>query len=806
MAIDATTETIAHFIGHFHISLEESRLRDQYLDFQAFRKAQDALDALNADPFRVHSTYRLEGYKPKLEYRATTDQAKSAIAAPSASAPTSSSGVFTTPVSSHQSLPPIEGGLSGIAAHVSLTLPYPSSIGSITVQHNNLNDDDIVGPGVEQLPALARSVDTALTSLEDTAESLAGFVLPDSPTDEDGWQEFVAEAMVAIRAAEEGDEAQPVAASVHTTSGDAASDIFIDGVSADELPELEDLLPAFLREEDAADETEDAQPGSAGQATTKQALDDEIDVGSDDEGSYGGASDTAGSNDAGPIPAGSTDEGPDATASDDGGSGDAASDDGGSSASGPVAARSDDARLDVAASDETASKTAGPDDGGIDNAGPNAAASDAAGFDDTGSETDTEVPQHDFTKDFGESVTDPWAVDPGHQVVAGANTQLNEMQLKSSWLDADVIAVQNDAVHLDAISQVNVMATHDVVSGQVATATSKALNAAEIVTSSSAKADAVASPPTALPSNSVTVRLETSVTQVNWTQQYNFATDNDTAEITISGSNTFFGLGENAEFNEAFLTETGFNYDLIMVGGNYFDVTMLTQTNVLLDANWIGGTTEVSLGDNLQYNLARIATTGVDTKAEMTANFSDALDQFALGVKDVTSAVTHDALFAGTDLLRVLYIKDDFVTVTIAEQTNVMGDVDQVNIAQMAVANAAAAAAGASGKQVSVVAGSNAQVNIATVQDFGLDSVVMAGGENYSDALIHQAGFLDPDGIPDGVQMASDVTALVNEAVAFLSDDMLGTHITEATHAAITATQTETDTAGQSDVMQTVLA
>ncbi|WP_272007880.1 hypothetical protein [Roseovarius sp. ZX-A-9] len=706
MAIDATTETIAHFIGHFHISVEEIRLRDQYLEFQANRKAQDALDVLNADPFRVNSAYRLEDYDPKLDYRATSSQATSAVAAPPANAPSLPSKVFNTPTDSFQSQENIGSGLSGGSANVSLTLPLPSSVASITVQLNDLNDDDVVGTGVEQTPAMARSVDTALTSLEDTAESLAGFVVPDTPADEDGWQDFVAEAMSAIRAAEEGGETHPATASVHTTTGAAASGIFIDGNSAVEVPELEDLLPAFLRPEEAVNETDETQSGTSGQATAGQSVDEEIDAGPDD---------------------------------------------------------------------------AGPD-------------------------TNATAPQHDFAEDFGDSVTDLWAVDPGHEVVAGANTQLNEMQLKSSWLDADVIAVQNDAVHLDAISQVNVMATHDVVSGQVASATSNALNVAEIVTSSSVKAKPDVSPLNGLPANSVTVRLETSVTQVNWTQQYNFGTDNDTAEITISGSNTYFGLGENTEYNEAFLTETGFNYDLIMVGGNFIDVTMLTQTNVLLDANWIDGTTDVNLGDNLQYNLARIATTGVDTKAEMTANFSDALDQFAQGAEDVTTAVTHDALFAGTDLLRVLYIEDDFVTVTIAEQTNVLGDVDQVNIVQMAVANAATTAAAASGGAVSVVAGSNAQVNIATVHDFGIDSVVMAGGENYSDALIHQAGFLDPDGMPNGVQMASGISDLVNEAVAFLSDDMMGTHITEATHAAITSTQIDTDTAGQSDVMQTVLA
>lgn len=702
MSLDATTETIAHFIGYFQISIEEMRLRDQYLEIQANLKAQDALNPLELGPFSATSQYGLEGYVPKLDYRAPTDTPVPTMPVPGAPSPLPPlEGITTTfpdmPLPA-ANIAPETAVVGSSSVSISYILPYPASVVSVTFQYNYLNDNDIVGVGLGDMFVAPHFFDAPLAALTMTAHSLAGFITPDLPTSEDGWQDFVAEAVAAIKAVETDASSLPAGATVDIITGAATQGLFINGASALEAPNLKDLLPGFLRPAEDVKATDDNHGETDGETASGQGVDDEI-----------------------------------------------------------------------AAQPGRASN----------------------------------VSNHDFSKDFENKINDPWKVDAGHQVVTGANKQLNEFHVASRWLDADVIAVKGNSVYLDAISQVNVMGIGDIVSGQVATVPSQALNVAEIITKSS-NTGVTASGLADLPSNSATVRLEASVTQINWAHQYNFTTDNDVAAITISGSNTYFGLGENTEFNEAFLTQIGFNYDLIMVGGNLFDVTMLTQTNVLLDVNWIDGAGTADVGDNLQYNLARIETTGVDTHVEMGAHFSDALDKFGSGAKEITDAVAHDALFAGTDLLRVLYIDGDFTTVNVVQQTNILGDVDQVRIMQSAVEGAAAAAS--TNGAVSVVAGSNAQVNIATVRDLGLDSIVMTGGDSYSDALIYQAGLIDMDVMPDGVEMAAGITALANEAVAFLSDDMLSTHITAATHTAISATETYTDTVGQSDIMQTVLA
>jgi hypothetical protein len=73
---------------------------------------------------------------------------------------------------------------------------------------------------------------------------------------------------------------------------------------------------------------------------------------------------------------------------------------------------------------------------------------------------------------------------------------------------------------------------------------------------------------------------------------------------------------------------------------------------------------------------------------------------------------------------------------------------------------------------VEVIAGSNLLANTATIHDGGLDSVVMAGGDIYTDALIHQAELVSPDASPTGVAQAAQ-PALASEAVVFLADGMI---------------------------------
>ena len=397
----------------------------------------------------------------------------------------------------------------------------------------------------------------------------------------------------------------------------------------------------------------------------------------------------------------------------------------------------------------------------------------------------------------------PFAVDPGHHVVSGGNRVINETVLKSVWVDAPVIAVAQDVLRLDVISQVNLrVEASDVAAqaGQAVHAPSKSLNIAQLEqTSSVATGDdaqtMAENQDAGLPSFWNVTRLEGDLMLMNWVQQHIFTTDYDRVEVKFSGAATYIGTGENLVFNETLILNLGFHYDLIMVGGSMVTLNQINQVNVLLDQDSITGDVPegatLHTGDNLQLNTAAIMTTGKDSLSDKPDHFAEALNDLANGAKTISADVAQDAMFAGNQALNVLYISGDLIQTSVIEQLNYLGDSDQIHFIQDMFSSA-------EGAEVTVTAGSNAQINAASIMSEGLDSTVMAGGETYSDALIYQAELIDDCAPPAGVQMDK----LATEAVAFLVDDMIGPASADDCGPGIQID----DSPGSVDVMQTMLA
>jgi hypothetical protein len=393
-----------------------------------------------------------------------------------------------------------------------------------------------------------------------------------------------------------------------------------------------------------------------------------------------------------------------------------------------------------------------------------------------------------------EEADNPFAVDPGHHVMTGGNLAANEAYVGSNWVDAKVIAVMGDVVRLDVISQVNILSDGDI--GTHPGAPSWAVNAAAIELHSSETGDVTGPPADVFPSHWQVVRVEGDVVAVNWIQQHVFATDYDRVEVQFSGSDTYFGLGGNLLGNLASLVELGFHYDLIIVGGRMISMNMVEQINVLLDDDWVSGAVwaadAISGGDNYLQNSATISTTGIDTITAMTEAFRAAGEALAAGGNSISAALAADPLFAGKATLSVLYISGDLIEVNAIEQLNYVGDADQVYLAlQDFVAGA--------GDDVTVTTGSNALLNDATITDIGIDSTVLAGGQVYSDALIHQAELIDTEAAPDGVVLSG----LTNEAIAaFLASDMIDPPANPDDYGGVPPIMAD---GGSLDVMQSVL-
>ncbi|WP_299551847.1 type I secretion protein ATPase [uncultured Tateyamaria sp.] len=394
---------------------------------------------------------------------------------------------------------------------------------------------------------------------------------------------------------------------------------------------------------------------------------------------------------------------------------------------------------------------------------------------------------------------DIFDVDPGHAVVAGANLLANEVVINTSWLDAPVLAVMGDVINIDAISQTNVLVTHQHTMGPAHAAPSNVVNMASMEYLSSQPETEDATEETAgdasLPSNWVVARVEADIVAVNWVQQFTFATDFDRAEIQFSGTETFIGLGENTIINAASFGELGYGYDLVIVGGSMISVTLINQLNVLLDEDDVTYdgpfAPDISGGDNLLANSASLTSIGLDSYTEMQASFAEAGQSLADGAGNITADVAQHSYFEGTEVLRVLYIEGDLTTLNLIEQTNILGDSDQVHL-KLDEFEAQ------TGTQATVTGGSNALINSASVTEYGTDSTVLVGGEVYSDALLYQAELIDTDANPLGVGL-NDLT---DEAVVFLADGMIESDQPDP----LVSAPILQDGSTSPDVMQTMLA
>ena len=402
-----------------------------------------------------------------------------------------------------------------------------------------------------------------------------------------------------------------------------------------------------------------------------------------------------------------------------------------------------------------------------------------------------------------------FGLESGHQIVTGGNMMLNEVIMNVSWLDAPVISVMGDVVDLNSISQVNVLAEYATFDGVGQDSLSATFNIAMMSYTSSnplltesdeieASNDSAKDAYVGFPKNWAVTRIDGDLLTINWVQQYSFMTDHDRADVMLTGSNTYIGLGENNSVNLLNLAEIGYGYDLIMVGGDLISVNQISQMNLMLDhdAVTLSGSVEEfgdSVSGNLLFNGASISTVGINTYGAMSANFAAASKAFSEGAQTIDSTVAHDGAFAGDELLTVLYIDGDFKTINWVEQTNILGDSDQIHLA---LGNFLSQ----TGVPLELHAGSNAEINSASINLYGADSEVRVQGEVYSDALLYQAELIDTTADPTGVSLP----ALANEAVAFLADDMT----TASAHPSddFDIVPTSPESLASPDLMQTMLA
>lgn len=372
-------------------------------------------------------------------------------------------------------------------------------------------------------------------------------------------------------------------------------------------------------------------------------------------------------------------------------------------------------------------------------------------------------------------ISNPASVELG----TGGNALVNSATMINDALEGNVFAVAGDHFSLNAIIQVNAWSDSDSIGGSLGgwggkgqDAATSAFNVAgmqRIDISGMASGDAALA---GFPKAWAVTEIHGDFVSLNWVQQFNFLIDNDTGIFaSSSGVTTKIGMGENQAFNSLSIADLGRQYDLVLVGGSYYDANIITQTNVLLDDDVVGalagfqtsGAGTISTGDNLLWNSANITSLGSDTAHSLPDGFRDALQNMADDNKALPSSVFTDSAFQGLAGLKVLYISGSVYDLQYISQTNVLGDADHIALAM----NPAKPNLDAGW---SITTGSNALVNSARIIDVDPAGKTYFGGDHYSDELLVQTDIIRTDHLLE----SRDGDHLVNEAVAFLSDDMIG--------------------------------
>src|SRR5690606_28810445 len=171
-----------------------------------------------------------------------------------------------------------------------------------------------------------------------------------------------------------------------------------------------------------------------------------------------------------------------------------------------------------------------------------------------------------------------------------------------------------------------------------------------------------------------------------WIQQYTLQSDNDCLVMTATGTTTTVSTGANASFNGVSLSDLGAMYDLILIGGNLYDVNYITQTNILYDNDTIssheatgGNTGSVATGGNLLWNQASIHNVGPANWTQgLPDHYLTAFEGFGNGDYSMPAGFAHDGMYAGDQVLNVLYISGNIYDVNYVSQTNILTDGDQV--------------------------------------------------------------------------------------------------------------------------------
>jgi hypothetical protein len=866
MSMDRITEIIAHFIGDFALSDEIGRIRADYEDIPVLPEPDPEREALDFEGLRLTPTHEIEDLDPQIVYQPLPPSPFAIPVAPPQPLPgpehvievvsAATLRIEMAPVKQMARPEPMSG----------LEIPPPSSVAAMLWMSNRLEDADVFGLADAAGMALAADLADMLQVLSEQLASLSPLPSPfealsGSSIGALDWAELTAE----ITEAAAQLATSPLGGVV--LQGGETLGVHVDGVVAETLPDWHDLLPAFLREkedEEAADTIPEDETGSDDDAVEGDSADGDAGEGdgANDDASgteaaghglvaQGNAGDqattikTVVSGEAADFdkamnglqdeasPASDTQETPLVVT-------------GGNQLINEVSITSNwldaplivvegDAREITAISQVNATfdrdTVTGPAQAThaphapsmVQNAVSVTSASNPVPRDPdhagqqpsnwaiariTGDLVQVNgVQQYNFASD-----TDSLRIDlpsSSLRLGAGENQLENLAVLNQFGWTFDLIVVGGNMIDANLIRQGNLLLDDDIVTTapsagatlaaarpvgkDAATAGTAQLPASDVsaqATTAATETQAVSSG--AAPATSVASAPQPISAPVTATTSSQISAPEATQTTTQVSAPASVQKSVVASTPEAASTATPVSAPATTPAAA--PKTAVTEPAPKADAVPASAASPTAAPDNLSYNEARIHTQGQDMAAAVPKALAQASKALAEGAEALGREVLGLDVFEGIDLLKVLIIEGDFTTLNWIDQINVLGDSDRVELLKEAIAAL---------PDAQVVTGSNLLANLASIEELGVDSKIMAKGEAFSDALLHQAGFVE-DGAPaTGVGL----TQLASEAVAFLADGMI-----ETAAADIEAAQSTIDgglaamSTSQADLMQTMLS
>lgn len=257
---------------------------------------------------------------------------------------------------------------------------------------------------------------------------------------------------------------------------------------------------------------------------------------------------------------------------------------------------------------------------------------------------------------------------------------------------------------------------------------------------------------------------------INLLVQDIYISDNDVTVQETQQSLHEVHTGENQQFNLAQVLGGDFDYDLIIIGGDYhggnyiFQHLFLVDDDIVMMSGTDGEPTQaVGTGDNTLLNYATIQTYGNDAFIPLTEEAESLVT--ALQDRETTLNPQEYGFVApavGDGPLNVLYMTGDYYDINAIWQYITIADADTA--LQLLDGEQALIGAEKSELAQSIQTGGNKLLNDATIVDVG-PGTTQVGGEAYTDTILVQAELVAES---DDTILHDDTDALVNELIAFI--------------------------------------